>query len=325
MTGLRLVGVSALLALTADAAWSKTSAETLIAQLRDKSVIVIAHRGCWEPAPENSIESIHRCRDKGIRVIELDVRTTGDGVLVLMHDETIDRTTTHAGAVAQLTYAELSSARLRSGPGGADAAVTEETVPTLAAALAAAGDDIIVNLDVKDADPNKVIAAVTAAGMRERVILKDRADMQNASSFCADHLAGFFVMPILDERRVARPDRVIREILRQCRDQEEFAFELIFSRIDYARLALEPDYGRGNVSWWVNTLRPEFSAGLTDSVARDDPDLVWGALEDMGFDLMQTDLPVEARTYLERRGANRPNDRSVSCTPGNEAAVSPGE
>lgn len=305
------------LTLGPNTAWSNTSAESLITGLRDKSVIVVAHRGCWEPAPENSIEAIDRCRAKGIRVIELDVRTTKDKVLVLMHDGTIDRTTNRTGPVAELTYAELASARLRVGAGGAAASVSGESVPTLAAALIAAGDDTIVNLDVKDADADEVIAAVIAAGMRERVILKHRADPRNASSFCTDRLSGFFVMPILDERRVVRPDRVIREILDTCGDRKSFAFELIFSRIEYARRALKADYGVCNLSWWVNTLRPEFSAGLTDSLAKDDPESVWGVLTDMGFDLIQTDLPVKARSYLALRTRDEPKERSVSsyCSP----------
>ena len=96
-------------------------------------VIVIAHRACHASAPENSIAAVKACIAAGIDGVELDVRHTRDGVAVVMHDPTVDRTTDGHGAVAELTLAELQMLHLRAGSGGAGATLTGERIPTLAA------------------------------------------------------------------------------------------------------------------------------------------------------------------------------------------------
>ena len=57
--------------------------------------------------PENSLSAIGACVGAGVEVIEVDVRETSDGKLVLVHDATIDRTTDGKGYVSQLTYEEI--------------------------------------------------------------------------------------------------------------------------------------------------------------------------------------------------------------------------
>lgn len=68
-----------------------------------------AHRGDHLQAPENSLEAITAAKAAGFGLVEMDVRQTKDGKLVLMHDATIDRTTTGSGAVAELTLAQIES------------------------------------------------------------------------------------------------------------------------------------------------------------------------------------------------------------------------
>ena len=66
-------------------------------------VLVAAHRGDWRNAPENSIQAIKNCIEMGVDMVEIDVRMTKDSALVLMHDNTIDRTTTGEGKVSEWT------------------------------------------------------------------------------------------------------------------------------------------------------------------------------------------------------------------------------
>ncbi len=68
---------------------------------------VIGHRGNRAHAPENTLESLRQAVALGVDAVEFDVQVTGDGVLVLMHDLTIDRTTSGSGAVRGLRFAEL--------------------------------------------------------------------------------------------------------------------------------------------------------------------------------------------------------------------------
>lgn len=72
-----------------------------------RRVLVIAHRGGAGLWPENTLYAFERAAEMGVDVLELDVHTTADGVLVVMHDSTVERTTDGAGAIRQMTLAEL--------------------------------------------------------------------------------------------------------------------------------------------------------------------------------------------------------------------------
>lgn len=145
--------------------------------VRQNGVAISAHRGVSGPGqPENSVAAIEATgRAIPGAIVELDVALTRDGALVLMHDETLDRTTTGRGRVAELTLAEVRRARLKDERGRA----TDAPPPTLAEALDAAGRaGVIASIDLKPADEaatlalaRAVVEAVRAAGAEGRVIL----------------------------------------------------------------------------------------------------------------------------------------------------------
>jgi glycerophosphoryl diester phosphodiesterase len=68
---------------------------------------VIAHRGGWGLWPENTLYAFRKAAALGVDVLEMDIRQTADGVLVVLHDETVDRTTDGSGPVAALTLPQL--------------------------------------------------------------------------------------------------------------------------------------------------------------------------------------------------------------------------
>lgn len=141
--------------------------ESPATKLRDLDrVLVIAHRGCVGPAPEVSVASIHACAGKGIDGIELDIRKSKDGVLVSIHDATLERTTNGKGRVADHTADELRQLRLRRGNGGPNVVVTDEPLPTLEEMLLAARQHgFIVHLDIKDATHAEVAEVMRRLGM----------------------------------------------------------------------------------------------------------------------------------------------------------------
>lgn len=99
---------------------------------------VIAHRGGRAGAPENTIETMRRGLADGADAIELDVRLSADGVVVVIHDPTVDRTTDGSGVVAQMALAELKSldAGARFGPQRrATGQHGRQRIPTLAEVL----------------------------------------------------------------------------------------------------------------------------------------------------------------------------------------------
>ena len=71
--------------------------------------LVVAHRGNRAHAPENTMESFIQARALGADALELDVRMSRDGVAMVVHDATVDRTTDARGAVASFTAAELQA------------------------------------------------------------------------------------------------------------------------------------------------------------------------------------------------------------------------
>lgn len=96
--------------------------------------MVASRKGCFYYAPENSLPAIRAAENSGADIIEIDIRTTADGILILMDDETVERTCYGYGentVVSEMTYDEIKKLKLLGGQGGENAAKTEETVPTL--------------------------------------------------------------------------------------------------------------------------------------------------------------------------------------------------
>ena len=132
-----------------------------LACLRDADVLLLAaHRG--GPAtgyPENAIETFAHTLAHGPMLIEVDVRSTRDGALVLMHDASLDRTTTGSGPVADASLAQIKALSLVDNSG----AVTPYRVPTLEEALAWARGRAILQLDVKADTAIEEVASRVAA------------------------------------------------------------------------------------------------------------------------------------------------------------------
>lgn len=130
---------------------------------------IMGHRGntYQSNAPENSIKGIESCIALNgiVNVVEIDPRRTKDGIIILMHDETIDRTTTGKGKVKDLTLKEIQSYQLKLD----DGTVTSEKVPTLYDALLSGKGKIYFDLDVKDVPVKEVYDIVKSAGMLEQV------------------------------------------------------------------------------------------------------------------------------------------------------------
>lgn len=124
---------------------------TKITRLSNDQILVCAHRAYHKFAPENSLASIQQAIDEGIDIVEVDVNTTKDGILVLMHDNLIDRTTNAKGYLSDYTYLDLKKLYLKIGD-----SVTSHQIPTLNEVLTLSRDKIILNLDIKRVDVNKL-------------------------------------------------------------------------------------------------------------------------------------------------------------------------
>ncbi|GAB3342944.1 hypothetical protein GCM10027299_58210 [Larkinella ripae] len=118
--------------------------------------IISGHRGGKVTGfPENSLATFENTLRYSPAFFEIDPRLTKDSVIVLMHDATLDRTTTGTGKVADYTWAELKKLKLKDAEGN----VTEHRIPTLAEAIEWARGKTVLNLDKKDV-PFPMIAAI---------------------------------------------------------------------------------------------------------------------------------------------------------------------
>lgn len=70
-------------------------------------VQIIGHRGAKAYEPENTLRSVRRALEMGVDAVEIDVHLSADGVLTVIHDATVDRTTNGNGAVAKMTFTQL--------------------------------------------------------------------------------------------------------------------------------------------------------------------------------------------------------------------------
>jgi glycerophosphoryl diester phosphodiesterase len=136
---------------------------------------VIGHMGSCADRPGNTLAGVRRAAEAGAHAAEVDVRTTKDGALVCLHDDTVDRTTDSRGKVAELTLAEVK--KLDAGV-KFDAKFKGERVPTLREVLEAAKGKITVMIDLKEDGEEyakRIAAEVQAHGEPKRVILGVRS------------------------------------------------------------------------------------------------------------------------------------------------------
>lgn len=139
-------------------------------------VLVTAHRGFSGDAPENTLAAFKKAMEVGSDMIELDVRFSKDGQIVVMHDDTLDRTTNGRGKVSDYTLKELK--QFDAGSWFAPQ-FSGEHIPTLVEVLELAKGKIRVNIEIKDESlgrykitdlAGRALQEVKKAGMEDQVI-----------------------------------------------------------------------------------------------------------------------------------------------------------
>lgn len=124
-------------------------------------VYSVAHRGASKHAPENTLASCLKAIEFGVDFIEMDLRETKDGVIVLMHDKTVDRTTNGKGKVKELTWEHIS--QLDAGS-WFDDEFKGARVPTFREVLKAIKGKAKPDIDLKEADVRKIIKILKEEG-----------------------------------------------------------------------------------------------------------------------------------------------------------------
>lgn len=269
----------------------------------------LAHRGGTEH-PENSLAAFDAAVAMGFRVLETDVHATSDGVLVALHDPTLDRTTDGSGPVSERTWEQVSELRLRDASG----AVTDHAPVRLVDLLdswAHTRPGVRLNVDVKEPaaiaalvdlladrplDARRVCVASFSDGRRRAVVagLADRGVRVTSSAGTAG------VVRFLAGARLGLRGRALRALVGAD------ALQVPPSR------ALPAPLGGGRVHLVTPSLvDAAHSAGLVVHVwTVDDPDEM-RHLFDIGVDGVVTDDAAAAREVLRERGAWPPRESTL--------------
>lgn len=260
------------------------------------AVFVVAHRGDWRYAPENSVAAIEHSIAVGVDVVELDLQLTRDSVLIVMHDATLNRTTTGKGRVADWTLDSIRTLKLKNGCG----IRTKHTVPTLEEALLAAKGRVLVNLDKADRYFDLVVPVLERTGTTRQIVMKGSKPADEVLALYGKYLDEVIYMPVvnLDSENA---EELMQDYIA---DLKPAAYELLYAQAEDTVLPLRMrDTLRGRALIWYNTLWDTLCGGHDDDLSLEDPDAAFGYLIDtLGARIIQTDRAEHLLNYLRQRG-----------------------
>ncbi|RYY52062.1 MAG: glycerophosphodiester phosphodiesterase family protein, partial [Chitinophagaceae bacterium] len=216
-------------------------------------VMVAAHRSDWRNAPENSIPALRNAIAMGADIAELDLKRTKDGVLIIMHDKTIDRTTAGKGKPEDYTYAEIRNLRLRNGLGR----VTTEEIPTFEDYLDIAKGKIILDVDKGYDYFPEVVRMLRQKGMVEQAIINvdDNSTLDEVEAKHGKVDEDLWLMPIVQCADSVKARRLIESYKRHKRTiyQPCWADDKMISTLDFVTL------GKEGYGIWLNSLWPSLN------------------------------------------------------------------
>ncbi len=173
--GRRVMAIIIIVALLLDAGYMLLSMKGVLSLniVRFDTAAVTAHRGAAESTPENTLVAFRKAIDEGADFIELDVRQTQDGEIVVMHDESLKRTCGVKGKVGNKNLDEIKELSAGAWFGKK---FRDEKVPTLREALDLIGHDAVINIELKLAKTDKdlterVIAMVKEYEIEDNVVI----------------------------------------------------------------------------------------------------------------------------------------------------------
>ena len=265
-----------LILLTAFSISAQTRTDKLLKNLHDnksKYIFVIAHRGDWRNAPENS---------------------KLQGNFICMHDETLDRTSTGKGTIKNYTTEELKKFVLRSGNG----IKTRQPIPTLKEVLNVCKDRILVNIDKGGTYIKEIMPIIKECGMEKQVIIKGYYPVEKVKKEYGSN-ESILYMPIVnlwDKEAVATIQTFIK-------DFTPIAYELCFKDDTTPSLRIIDEIIKSGSRIWMNTLWDNLCGGHDDENALlEGKDRHWGWMLKHKATMIQTDRPQELIHYLEEKG-----------------------
>jgi len=259
-------------------------------------ILITAHRGDWRNEPENSVRAFTFAAAMGVDIVELDLKKTKDGAIVIMHDETINRTSDGEGRPADYTLAELKKFRLRNGMGR----VTNNPIPTLKEVmLALKGTGVKVNLDKSYEYYKEAFAILKETGTLKQVIFKSDVPYDTLKQRYPQLIDSIIYMPVV---YLDKPEAK-KMIVDYLKNMKPYAFELIFTKDTSAILYNNRFITKTGAKIWINSLWASLNGGHDDDTAVEEGNKKdsWDWLINHGATILQTDRPRLMLEYLKSK------------------------
>lgn len=268
--------------------------DTLLSYLSDggnsNHVMVFAHRGNWRNSAENSIQAFQECIDEKLDGIEIDLQMTKDSVLVIMHDDTIDRTTNGHGRVCDYTLHELKKLNLLSPIG----VVTRQKIPTFEEVLLLSKDKILIQVDKWKPFSKQVIDLAQKHDCERQIILRTTDIKSDTERKYGDLFKNVILMPVLVCKGAVDDEKLTDFMTNYTCPVISFSFVhdkfTILDRI--------PEIQASGYRIWLNSLWGTFNAGHDDELALTDFENSYGWLLDKGANIIFSDNPMLLKKYL---------------------------
>lgn len=258
-------------------------------------VYVVSHRADWRNAPENSIQAIENCILMGVDMVEIDLKRTKDGHLILMHDKTIDRTTTGKGKPEDFTLEEIKQLYLKNGAGHK----TAHRVPTFEEVMNVCKDRIWVNVDKGYDYFAEAYAILKKTGTVKQCIIKAGLPYEQVKKENEQALKELLFMPVVNlnkENAASLIDGYNNHYL-------PIVYEAVFAEYTPEVKKLISEMGKKGARVWINTLWPELCGGHDDDLAVEGDNLsdswLW-VINEGNASFIQTDRPKELIDYLDK-------------------------
>lgn len=273
---------------------AQQKSDTIRAKLLDPQcpeILVAAHRGDWRNYAENTLEGIQSAISLGADIVEIDLRRTKDGELILMHDSKVDRTTNGKGRVADMTLAQIKALNVKNGVAG----VTPYKVPTFREVMTACKGKALFDLDKAFDYFDQVMEILEETGTTSQAIMKSREPADTVIARYGRHLDKIIYKPLV---KLDKPESVatVKDMVAKLNPK---VMELGYVDTINAQAPIVSDILRGKVRIWYNSLWSTLAGGHDDFASLRHPSKGWGFLVDsLGAGVIQTDQTHRLVNYL---------------------------
>ncbi len=279
-------------------AQEQSRAARIVAELHNPSsrqVLVASHRGDWRNWPENSVPAIESAINMGVDIIEIDIHRTSDGVLVVCHDRTINRTTDGKGKISEISSDSIARCFLKTGHN----IKTEYRMPTLREVLVLCKDRAVVNIDKGYNYYDEALAIAEQVGVTEQLLIKGNKPVRTVAEKFASYPRNMMYMPIIN---LSKNGRELMQDYKQS-GTTPLAYEVCWPVYTPEVKECMGYVLASGAKLWVNSLWSSLCDDLYDDRALTvGTEQVYGKIVEMGATIIQTDRPALLIGYLREKG-----------------------